>query len=254
MIGLNGACLTKPPIKFYIPYICSRFHAYLQHLCSLFSSISDTPPPVGQTPRDRVTSEHWTSETALSFDIYLQWQAGVRRHSAPTSFEPRTDDWGYNWLERWMAVRPWENRFLKISSKDGETALDEQGPAEGKVSTRTQQLKQAGRQRVSTTHSGVRTQSLGPSHSDGPCASSSRKSTGSKGTSAVASESVKAMMASDGGVDRAADLKVSGRGSQIDQRSNPKEKRVQRNPQPRRRLSLPSSGEEPCLHCKPISL
>ncbi|CAA7394699.1 unnamed protein product [Spirodela intermedia] len=192
-------------------------------------------------------------ERAKAYASSRQWQAGLRRHSAPTSFEPRTDDWGYNWLERWMAVRPWENRFLKISSKDGEKTLDEEGPTEGMVSTKTQQLKQAGRRRMSTTHLGVRTQSLGPSHSDGSSSSYSRKSAGFKATSAVTSELMKSKMASDD-VDRAAGLKISGRGSHIDKRSNPKGRSMQRNPQPRRRLSLPSSGEEASPHCKPMSL
>ncbi|CAA6658438.1 unnamed protein product [Spirodela intermedia] len=169
--------------------------------------------------------EGWCDSTGSVEDIQAKLlkrqEAAVKRERAkayassrqaalsPTSFEPRTDDWGYNWLERWMAVRPWENRFLKISSKDGEKTLDEEGPTEGMVSTKTQQLKQAGRRRMSTTHLGVRTQSLGPSHSDGSSSSYSRKSAGFKATSAVTSELMKSKMASDD-VDRAAGLKISG--------------------------------------------
>ncbi|KAK6163652.1 hypothetical protein DH2020_000516 [Rehmannia glutinosa] len=37
----------------------------------------------------------------------------------PAGFEPDKSYWGWNWLERWMAVRPWENRFIDINLKDG---------------------------------------------------------------------------------------------------------------------------------------
>ncbi|MQM08392.1 hypothetical protein Taro_041247, partial [Colocasia esculenta] len=48
-----------------------------------------------------------------------EWQAGSRQQAAPAGFEPDKNNWGWNWLERWMAVRPWENRFLDINLKDG---------------------------------------------------------------------------------------------------------------------------------------
>ncbi|KAG8387419.1 hypothetical protein BUALT_Bualt02G0019500 [Buddleja alternifolia] len=54
----------------------------------------------------------------------MQWQAASRQQqqqlrTTHAGFEPDKSDWEWNWLERWMAVRPWENRFLDINLKDG---------------------------------------------------------------------------------------------------------------------------------------
>lgn len=55
----------------------------------------------------------------------LQWQAGSRQQGTASGFEPDKSNWGWNWLERWMAVRPWENRFLDTSLKDGMKVCDD---------------------------------------------------------------------------------------------------------------------------------
>ncbi|CAN6820408.1 unnamed protein product [Brassica oleracea] len=51
-------------------------------------------------------------ERAMAYALTHQWQAGTRQLSAHSGFQPDKNNWGWNWLERWMAVRPWENRFL----------------------------------------------------------------------------------------------------------------------------------------------
>ncbi|CAN6997701.1 unnamed protein product [Brassica oleracea var. botrytis] len=51
-------------------------------------------------------------ERAMDYGLTHQWQAGTRQLSAHSEFQPDKNNWGWNWLERWMAVRPWENRFL----------------------------------------------------------------------------------------------------------------------------------------------
>ncbi|CAH1412518.1 unnamed protein product [Lactuca virosa] len=57
-------------------------------------------------------------ERAMAYALAHQWQAGSRQQQATavTGFEPDKTNWGWNWLERWMAVRPWENRFLDINT------------------------------------------------------------------------------------------------------------------------------------------
>jgi hypothetical protein len=67
-------------------------------------------------------------ERAMAYALAHQWQAGSRQQSAPSGFEPDKTNWGWNWLERWMAVRPWENRFLDINNKDS-VAIYENGSA-----------------------------------------------------------------------------------------------------------------------------
>ncbi|XP_071687075.1 protein IQ-DOMAIN 5 [Rutidosis leptorrhynchoides] len=56
-------------------------------------------------------------ERAMAYALAHQWQAGSKQ-AAPSGFEPDKSNWGWNWLERWMAVRPWENRFLDINTRD----------------------------------------------------------------------------------------------------------------------------------------
>ncbi|KAJ4887106.1 IQ-domain 5 [Raphanus sativus] len=52
-------------------------------------------------------------ERAMAYALTHQWQAWTRQLSAAyNGFQPDKNNWGWNWLERWMVVRPWENRFL----------------------------------------------------------------------------------------------------------------------------------------------
>ncbi|KAF3510076.1 hypothetical protein F2Q69_00004055 [Brassica cretica] len=62
--------------------------------------------------RVRLSLECETGQQTLQ----QQWQAGTRQLSAHSGFQPDKNNWGWNWLERWMAVRPWENRFLDTSN------------------------------------------------------------------------------------------------------------------------------------------
>ncbi|KAJ1293294.1 hypothetical protein BS78_01G056600 [Paspalum vaginatum] len=55
-------------------------------------------------------------ERAMAYALTHQWQASSRQ---ATSFEPDKNNWGWNWLERWMAIRPWESRFLGTYAADG---------------------------------------------------------------------------------------------------------------------------------------
>ncbi|KAK9755824.1 hypothetical protein RND81_01G053600 [Saponaria officinalis] len=63
-------------------------------------------------------------ERAMAYALAHQWQAGSRRLAASSGTELDKNSWGWDWLERWMAVRPWENRFLDIDLKDGVKTLD----------------------------------------------------------------------------------------------------------------------------------
>uniref|UniRef100_A0A7N1A2H7 Uncharacterized protein n=1 Tax=Kalanchoe fedtschenkoi TaxID=63787 RepID=A0A7N1A2H7_KALFE len=76
-------------------------------------------------------------ERAMAYALAHQWQAGARQQSTPSGFEPDKNNWGWNWLERWMAVRPWENRFIDTSMRDGMN-IPGNGSAETKNGTRTQ--------------------------------------------------------------------------------------------------------------------
>ncbi|RZC78509.1 hypothetical protein C5167_002702 [Papaver somniferum] len=72
-------------------------------------------------------------ERAMAYAMSHQWQAGSRQQMVSTGFEPDKSNWGWNWLERWMAVRPWENRFGDINLKDGVTGHETESPEETNV-------------------------------------------------------------------------------------------------------------------------
>nr|XP_009398343.1 PREDICTED: protein IQ-DOMAIN 1-like isoform X1 [Musa acuminata subsp. malaccensis] len=99
-------------------------------------------------------------ERAMAYAVTHQWQAGLRKPAASAGFEPDKNNWGWNWLERWMAVRPWENRFLDISLKDG-VKIHENGTAERKneisgLQTQPQtQNVPSGKRPISNLHSNI---------------------------------------------------------------------------------------------------
>ncbi|MFS7924530.1 hypothetical protein Hanom_Chr03g00273671 [Helianthus anomalus] len=67
-------------------------------------------------------------ERAMAYALAHQWQARSRQQTTQSGFEPDKSNWGWNWLERWMAVRPWENRSLDINRRD-EIKIQEKGSA-----------------------------------------------------------------------------------------------------------------------------
>ncbi|XP_042051069.1 protein IQ-DOMAIN 5-like isoform X1 [Salvia splendens] len=65
-------------------------------------------------------------EKARAYALARQWQAGIRHQpqqqqrcqppqqkeeATPAGFPTVKSEWGWNWSERWMAVRPWETNF-----------------------------------------------------------------------------------------------------------------------------------------------
>ncbi|CAK9184663.1 unnamed protein product [Ilex paraguariensis] len=176
-------------------------------------------------------------ERAMAYALAHQWQAGSRQQAAPSGFEPDKSNWGWNWLERWMAVRPWENRFLDINLRDG-VMLRENGSADGKNGTPTQ-LKPAGKKLISSNlYSNLPNEKMGPSHSDG-CASSPSKSTSIQEASATMSTKPKSKPVLEDLVEEA--TSTPGVGSRS--HSNPKERATISDKQGKKRFSLPSSGQ-----------
>ncbi|XP_058086896.1 protein IQ-DOMAIN 5 [Magnolia sinica] len=172
-------------------------------------------------------------ERAMAYALAHQWQAGSKQPAAPAGFEPDRNNWGWNWLERWMAVRPWENRFVDINIRDGVT-VRENGSAEGKNSTKTQ-FKSTGKRPV--VHSNISNQKAAPSHSDGS-GSSSAKSTSMQAASSSLSGKPKPKTPPEESAEEANSKPgISSRSC-----SNPKERPTQTDNQAKKRLSLPSSG------------
>ncbi|KAJ0982626.1 hypothetical protein J5N97_010881 [Dioscorea zingiberensis] len=164
-------------------------------------------------------------ERAMAYALSHQWQAGSRLPAAPPGFEPDKSNWGWNWLERWMAVRPWENRFLDINLKDGVPGHETES-AEVNSGTKTRP-KPVSRKPVARLYSSISNQKTGPSHSEGSGSSSSR------------SVSLKTKPSTDEGTGEAIS-RPSGMGPRS--HSNPKERSKSSESQTKKRLSLPGNG------------
>ncbi|XP_078162611.1 IQ-domain 5 [Carex rostrata] len=168
-------------------------------------------------------------ERAMAYALTHQWQAGLRQGPPPAGLEADDkNNWGWNWLERWMAVKPWENRLLDPNTKDVPATVNEPKPVQ--VETSGGYNKTPGRapasakKPVSSTPKKAR-----PSQSEGSGSSSAR--------SASAKSKLKAKDGSEEALSR-----PSGLGARSN--SNPRERAIHMDPQAHKRLSLPSSGRE----------
>lgn len=164
----------------------------------------------------------------------MQWQAGSRQVAAPPGFEPDKSNWGWNWLERWMAVRPWENRFLDINQQD-ETAVD---TALGEGKNGMMKKLSAKKAIPLNPDSNTASEKLVLSHSDG-CDSSPTRSSGMQETSATSFTKGKAKPIFEDLVKEVSSRPGVGSRSH----SNPKERSSLLDKQATKRQSLPNYGE-----------
>lgn len=171
-------------------------------------------------------------ERAMAYALAHQWQAGSRQQAAPSGFEPDKSNWGWNWLERWMAVRPWENRFLDINLRDG-VMIRENGSTEGKNGSKTQS-KSAGKKPISLNLSN---QKMGPSNSDGGSSSPTKSAMFQEASSTVSVKPKSKPILED-----LAEEANSRPGVGSRSHSNPKERSTLQDKQAKKRLSLPNSG------------
>lgn len=182
-------------------------------------------------------------ERAMAYALAHQWQAGTRQQSALPGFEPDKSSWGWNWLERWMAVRPWENRFLDINAKEGALVLENES-AEGKNGTKAQTRPvrksissnpndKSGPSRPSTNAN--LSNETSKSNSDG-CSSSPVRSASKQQGHVPTPVNPRAKPILDGLVEAA-----SSKPSNISRsQSNPKERSGQSDKTGKKRLSLPT--------------
>ncbi|XP_057548735.1 protein IQ-DOMAIN 5 [Amaranthus tricolor] len=180
-------------------------------------------------------------ERAMAYALAHQWQAGSRQLAAASGFEPDKNSWGWNWLERWMAVRPWENRFLDINLKDGMKIVGSED-AEATDETKTQ-TKASGRKSLPTNPPAEK---LIPSNSDG---SSPSKSANTQEASNSMSSKQKSKQISEDPIEEA----NSKPAASLRSRSNPKERITARDVKSQKRLSLPSNGNQGTQTIKPLA-
>ncbi|KAL9371834.1 hypothetical protein Peur_036974 [Populus x canadensis] len=177
-------------------------------------------------------------ERAIAYALAHQWQAGSRHQAVPSGFEPDKSSWGWNWLERWMAVRPWENRFLDINLRDGVMIREDETAAEVKNGSKSQLKTTAKKAIGSDLQSTISSQKKGPSHSDGG-SSSPGKSAGMLEAPNTLFSKPKPKPVLEDLVEEANSKPAMATRSH----SNPKERTTQLDKQAKKRLSLPNSVE-----------
>ncbi|KVH97040.1 protein IQ-DOMAIN 1 [Cynara cardunculus var. scolymus] len=55
-------------------------------------------------------------ERAMAYAFSHQWRANSNTNLLPNDSEVATSNWGWSWMERWIAARPWESRALVVST------------------------------------------------------------------------------------------------------------------------------------------
>ncbi|KAK8707472.1 hypothetical protein V6N13_058532 [Hibiscus sabdariffa] len=175
-------------------------------------------------------------ERAMAYALAHQWQAGSRQQSMPAGFEPDKSSWGWNWLERWMAVRPWENRFLDINLRDG-VMICKDGYAEGNNGTNSQIKPGIKKPAASNLHTNLSSLRTGPSHSGGSDSPPGKSENVLEAVNALSSKPKSKPVLEDLVEEAGTRPVVTSRS-----RSNPKERSTKSDKQPKKRLSLPNSG------------
>ncbi|XP_004963193.1 protein IQ-DOMAIN 1 [Setaria italica] len=181
-------------------------------------------------------------ERAMAYALTHQWQAGSRKQKAASlqdqGLAGDENQWGRNWLERWMAARPWENRLLDSNAKESVTVGDDKVAEEDKTKAPN---KPKGKVLVSTTQANGQQHKKGTSHKKSHSdvsGSSSGQSASVQPTASLDSSKVKEKPS-----DEITD-EVSSQPSKLASRStsNPKERPAQVNAPAKKRLSLPNNA------------
>lgn len=185
-------------------------------------------------------------ERAMAYALANQWQAGSRQQVARVGFEPDKSNWGWNWLERWMAVRPWENRFLDINLKDG-VKINENDPDDQKnTSTGAAPFNSLGKKPLPhvvngkgprpNSNSNVSNERKVASHSDG-CSSPINSANVQETPGMIFPNAGLKPVLNDLGEEAASMPNAVPRSN-----SNPKERSTPTDKQGKKRLSLPANG------------
>ncbi|CAK7332055.1 unnamed protein product [Dovyalis caffra] len=176
-------------------------------------------------------------ERAMAYALAHQWQAGSRLQAAPSGFEPDKSSWGWNWLERWMAVRPWENRFLDINLRDGVMIREDETATEVKNGSKSLLKTSAKKAVASNLQSTISSQKTGPSHSDCGSSSPSKSASMLEAPNTLFSKPKPKPVFED-----LVEVAKSRPAIATRSHSNPKERTTQLDKQAKKRLSMPNSG------------
>ncbi|KAA8523973.1 hypothetical protein F0562_010596 [Nyssa sinensis] len=71
-------------------------------------------------------------ERAMAYAFSHQWRANSSPHFGQAYYDLGKENWGWSWMERWIAVRPWETR-VHASPTTPKKAHTSQGSKVGKI-------------------------------------------------------------------------------------------------------------------------
>ncbi|XP_021303282.1 protein IQ-DOMAIN 1 isoform X1 [Sorghum bicolor] len=174
-------------------------------------------------------------ERAMAYALTHQRQAGSKQQISTSlqGLELGENHWGSNWLDRWMAVRPWENRLLDCNAKESLPTHEDKKDEEA-----NSQITPKGK--VSTSNTPGLSKKKGVNHkksySDVSCTSFARQANVLPSTS-LGSSKQKAKVTDE------VFEEVSSQPTDIGSKAvrNPKDKLVQVNAPAKKRLSLPNN-------------
>lgn len=181
-------------------------------------------------------------ERARAYALTHQWQASSRKQKAANlqdqGLAVDENQWGRNFVDRWMAVRPWENRLLDSNAKEGVPSSDGRQVEDDKNKASNKPKRRVA---VSTVQSNGPLQKEGTSHKKSH--SDASGSSSGKSASMQPSNSLDSSKMKEKPSDETSD-EVSSRPSNLASRStsNPKERLEQVKEPMKKRLSLPNNA------------
>ncbi|KAJ0697493.1 hypothetical protein HanLR1_Chr10g0369531 [Helianthus annuus] len=87
--------------------IQSKFHELEAEWCGGTESMDVIVSKIHQ--REEATNKR---ERAMAYAFSHQWRASSNRYFGQAYYDISKESWGWSWMERWIAVCPWETRVI----------------------------------------------------------------------------------------------------------------------------------------------
>lgn len=89
-----------------------KLEAKLHELEVEWSSSAETIEEILQKLQQREEAAN-KRERAMAYAFSHQWRANSNQYFGQAYYDLGKESWGWSWMERWIAVRPWETRVQK---------------------------------------------------------------------------------------------------------------------------------------------
>ncbi|MCO5547587.1 hypothetical protein L7F22_001038 [Adiantum nelumboides] len=92
----------------------AQLHASEKGWCDSYGTLEDIEAKLQQKQEGAIKRDR-----AMAYALSHQWRPKFQLSEAKLrGYEPDKSQWGWTWLERWMAAKPWENRLKDPTRKD----------------------------------------------------------------------------------------------------------------------------------------